>query len=128
MKHTFGAVAIAAALAFAGASHRRPRLRRLRTAKATVEQATAASDTEISSHRRHWRRYRYVRPCRMCTRTRYGYYRPRPYYYRPYAYGRYYRPAYSIGPTTPRGRSSASASASARLVAQLVKRAQLRPV
>ena len=33
---------------------------------------------------------------RARTRTAYGYYRPRPYYYRPYAYGSpyYYRPAY----------------------------------
>jgi hypothetical protein len=88
-KVTFGAVAIAAALAFGGLAST-PATAASANGKATSSKV-AASDTEFSSHWRY-RRYGYYRPYAY----RYGYYRPRPYYYRPYAYAGYpyYRPYY----------------------------------
>jgi hypothetical protein len=109
MKHTLGAIAVAAALAFAGgiASTSANAASSNGATKATSERQQTVSDTDISSHRRHWRRYGYVRPWRGAYPYRYSYYRPRPYYYRPYSYASYpppyyyrpYRPApiFSIG-------------------------------
>lgn len=102
MKHTLGALAVAAALAFTGGVASTP-------AEASSKQATkianglesnhAVSDTDMSSHRRRWRHRHYVR--RFPHVYSYGYYRPRPYYYRPYSYA-YYPPPYYYRPYRPR--------------------------
>jgi hypothetical protein len=98
-KVTFSAIAVAATLAFSG----------LASTPASAEASgktgaakAAVGDTDFSAHYRY-RRYRYVRP--YVYPYRYGYYRPRPYYYQPYYYPApyayrpvYYRPYYAPGP------------------------------
>jgi hypothetical protein len=101
MKHTFGAIAVAAALAFAGSIASTPANAASNgAAKATSDKQPTVSDTDISSHRRHWRSYGYVRPWRGAYPYAYSYYRPRPYYYRPYSYA-YYPPPYYYRPYRP---------------------------
>lgn len=94
-----GAAAIAATLAFFGAgfampAHAAPPAKTQGGVSNNVESPRAATATDMSAQRRHWRRhhrhYRYVRPWRGPYPYAYPYYRPRPYYYRPRPY--YYGP------------------------------------
>ena len=88
-KMTFGAIAVAAALAFGGLA---PSPAAAQSPGSKPVARATASDTDFSAQ---WR-YR-----------RYGYVRPRPYYYRPYYYANpypyayapaYYQPYYAPGP------------------------------
>lgn len=102
------AATVAAALAF-GSLVSVPAMAAPRDNATRAGASHVVSDTDFSSHRRHWRRYGYVRPYafayhRPYVRYRpiyspYAYYRPRPYYYRPYYRPYYYapRPFFSIG-------------------------------
>jgi hypothetical protein len=92
MKHTLGVFAVATALAFAGGMASMPaNAASSNGATKATSDKQAVSDTDISSHRRHWRRYGHY------GYRSYGYYRPRPYYYRPYSYA-YYPPPYYYRP------------------------------
>jgi hypothetical protein len=95
MKHTLGVFAVATALAFAGGMASMPASAASsdNAARAAngVESKQAVSDTDMSSHRR-WRRYGH-----FGYPYSYGFYRPRPYYYRPYSYA-YYPPPYYYRP------------------------------
>jgi hypothetical protein len=99
MKRGLGAMIVAAALAFAGGAALTPASAAPAKAPAdtlTKSQGTEkqpAAGTDISAQRRYHRRYRYARPY-YPVYPRYGYYRPRPYYYQPY----YPRPYYGYGP------------------------------
>ena len=104
-KVTFGAIAVAAALAVGGLASTTAAAEAV-NGKAPAKSAKAASDTDFSAQRWRYRRYGYVRPFPGVYPYRYGY-RPRPYYYRPYYYGApygypyrpvYYRPYYAPGP------------------------------
>src|SRR5687768_10125593 len=93
MKRTLGTIAFAAALAFAGAMASTPAAaasNNKTNASNGLEANHAAAATDMSSHRRHWRRHRIVRPWPHVYPYSYGYYRPQPVIY-PYSYG-YYRP------------------------------------
>ena len=101
-KMTFGAIAVAATLAFGGLAST-PAAAETVNGKVGAAKSTAVSDTDVSSRR--YRRYGYVRPFPPVYPYRYGYYRPRPYLYRPYYYASpypyrpvYYRPYYAPGP------------------------------
>ena len=98
-KVTFGALAIAATLAFSGVAST-PAAAEAVNGKAAAKSAKAAADTDFSSQHWRYRRYGYARPA--VYPYRYGYYRPRPYYYAsPYAVPYrpvYYRPYYAPGP------------------------------
>jgi hypothetical protein len=98
-KVTFGALAIAATLAFSGLAST-PAAAEAVNGKVGAKSARAAGDTDFSSQHWRYRRYGYVRP--RIYRYRYGYYRPRPYYYAsPYAVPYrpvYYRPYYAPAP------------------------------
>lgn len=72
----FGALALCAAPAANAASAPAPEQKPI-TASGDLPQA----GTDMSSHRRHWRRHRHVRYYPRHYRS-YGYY-PRPYYYNP---------------------------------------------
>lgn len=93
-----GAIAIAAVLACAslGPSPAAAASANATPVAAQSDQATAA-DTEFSSRWRG-RRYRVVRPYPPI--SRFGYYRPRPYFYRPYYYAAPY--PYVYGPVVTR--------------------------
>ena len=105
-KVTFGALAIAATLAFSGVASTPAAADAVNGKAAPAKSAKAAGDTDFSSQHWRYRRYGYARPFPVYP-YRYGYYRPRPYYYRPYYYGSpyavpyrpvYYRPYYAPGP------------------------------
>ena len=93
-KVTFGAIALAAALAFGGLAST-PAAADAVNGKA-AKTAKAAGDTDFSSQRYRYRRYGYVRPFPGAYPYRYGYVRPRPYYYRPYYYGSPYVSPYAV--------------------------------
>jgi len=106
-KATFGAIALAAALAFGGLASTPAAADAVNGKAAAAKTAKAAGDTDFSSQRWRYRRYGYVRPFPEVYPYRYGYVRPRPYYYRPYYYASpygvpyrpvYYRPYYAPGP------------------------------
>lgn len=116
MKRTLAVFAFGAALAFAGGIASTPAAAaspdNAAGAAKGLETNHAVSDTDMSSHRRRWRHRYYVRHVRPWPVYRYGYYRPRPYFYRPYSYAyyprpysyayyprRYYRPYYRPGPS-----------------------------
>jgi hypothetical protein len=90
MKQMLGVFAVTAALAFAGGvastTANAASSNDVANAANRVERDHAASGTDMSARRRHWRRYHYVRPYPYVYPYSYGYYRPRPYYYRPYGY------------------------------------------
>ena len=101
----FGALAIAATLAFGGLASTPAAAEAVNGKTALAKSAKAAGDTDFSSQRWRHRRYGYVRPFPAV--YPYGTYRPRPYYYRPYYYAApyavpyrpvYYRPYYAPGP------------------------------
>jgi hypothetical protein len=112
MKGRLGAMFVAAALTFAGGAVLTPASAAPASAPSGTETTEdfaaqrAATATDMSAHRRHYRRYRYVRPYYR-PYPYYGYYRPRPYYYQPYyarpyyynpyPYYRPYRPHYGYG-------------------------------
>ena len=91
VKFTFGAIVVAAALAFASGTAAAAPANNAANVANGIESNHAAGATDISA-RRHLRRYRYVRPYPYvyppsygyAYPPAYGYYRPRPYYYRPY--------------------------------------------
>jgi hypothetical protein len=94
MKKLVGAAAVAAALSLAGWVSLAPASAAPVSPDHNARQADQARSTDISAHRRYYRRYgyygpRYYRPYR-------AYYRPyyRPYYGYGYGYRPYYRPAY----------------------------------
>jgi hypothetical protein len=110
MKHILGAVAVAAALTFAGGATSMPAFAQTvdtTSAANALETNHATSATDMSARRRHWRGYRVVRPFPQVYPysygSPYGYYRPRPVIY-PYGYSYYrprpifYRPYYAPAP------------------------------
>lgn len=109
MKHGLGAMIVAAGLAFAGSAVLTPASAASASSPADIAAISQSSEnhsaagTDFSAQRRYYRGYRYARPYypRVYPRVypRYGYYRPRPYYYRPYYQRPYgYGPSFGFGP------------------------------
>jgi len=87
MKQTFGAIAFAAVLVLAGVIASTPAAAASNNeanASNGVEANYAASTTDVSARHRHGRRYRVARPWPHRKPYSYGYYRPRPIFYRPF--------------------------------------------
>jgi hypothetical protein len=92
MKRRLGAFAVAAALGLAGALASTPALAApagKAKAESGAQSPAAVSNTDMSAHRRHWRRHRIIRPWPHVYPYSYSYYRPRPHFYRPYFYNPY---------------------------------------